>query len=514
MEKLRTKNFVLLALALALAGGSVGCGDDDDDSTTDVDAGDAGGNAGSSGKGSSGSGGKGSSGTGGKGSAGEVGDDDGGAGTSGSGGSGSSSDTCPAIKDREETLVDSEIKADTKWSCDKLYILTDLIFITGDSTLTVEAGTVVQGDSGSALISTRGSKLVTEGTKDAPVVFTSSADVGSRVGGDWGGVVMLGSATINVTGGENRVEGIEATDDRGLYGGDADEGSCGSLKYTRIEYGGFELSIDNELNGLTLGGCGSDTSISYVQVHRGNDDAIEVFGGAPQLDHIVMTGNADDGLDADLGNQVKVQFLVLQQDPIAADSAFEWNNQTDGDVDADPRSMPTVYNATLIGTNDAAGVQNGMVLRGGTAGIIRNSIITGFPVSGVDVREVSTVAGTDVDPLILTVENSLFFDNGPNGDTFEIEPTDGTTNDDDGAFVEEDFFTDAARHNVFDEDPKLGDAFSLTAPDFVPAASSPAKDGAATPPNDGFFDTKAKYMGAFEPGGDDWTEGWTTHAKN
>jgi hypothetical protein len=509
MEKLRTKLFIVLALALAA--GSSGCGDDDDDDTTTTDGGKTdsgssgkGGESGSSGKGGSsgkdGSGGKG--GTGGK----DDADEDGGA-----AGSGSTGGDCPALEDRKETLIDSDVEADTTWTCDKLYILTDLIFITGDKTLTVEAGTVVQGDLGSALISTRGSKLITKGTKDAPVVFTSSADAGSRTGGDWGGVVMLGAATINVDGGENRVEGIEATDDRGLYGGDEDGGSCGSLKYTRIEYGGFELSIDNELNGLTLGGCGDKTSISYVQVHRGNDDGIEVFGGRPQLDHILLTGNQDDGLDSDLGNQLKAQFVVIQQDPVAADSGFEWNNQTDGNVDATPRSQPTVYNATLVGSHESAGLQNGMVLRGGTAGIIRNTIVIGFPVSAVDVREASTVAGTEKDPIELTVENSIFFENGANDANFEEETTDGAGTDDDEAFVEEDFFSDAARKNVIGEDPDLGDAFSQTKPNFVPAANSPAKDGAATPPNDGFFDTSAKYIGAFEPGGEDWTKGWSTH---
>jgi hypothetical protein len=323
---------------------------------------------------------------------------------------------------------------------------------------------------------------------------------------------MLGSAPINL-GDENRVEGIEATDDRGLYGGDDKSSSCGSLKYTRIEFAGYELSVDNELNGLTLGGCGEGTKISYVQVHYSSDDGIEIFGGNPTLDHIVLTGNSDDGLDSDLGNTGTVQFLVIQQDPKEADSAFEWNNQTGGDDDATPRSKPTVYNATLIGSGKSSGPQNGMTLRGGTGGIIKNAIVMGFPIGGLDVRDVSTVHGTESDPPVLTVENSLFFKNGPDGKTaFEAEPTDGSSLDDDMGFVEKDYFGDASKMNVFDKDPKLGDAFSLTKPNYVPAKDSPAASGAATPPSG--FDTKATYMGAFEPGGEDWTKGWTTHVQD
>ena len=66
---------------------------------------------------------------------------------------------------------------------------------------------------------------------------------------------------------------------------------------------------------------------------------------------------------------------------------------------------------------------------------------------------------------------------------------------------------------MFDKDPELGDPFNLTAPDFVPAADSPAEDGAATPPTR-LFDKAATYMGAFEPGGDDWTEGWTAYPED
>jgi hypothetical protein len=512
MEKLRIGMF--FALALALASGPVGCGDDDstsdddDDTSEETDEGDEGGSGGrgEAGDGEAGDGEAGSSGDGESGSGG-----DGESGEGGSGGSGE--DDCPAIEDRDEELIEGEIDADATWSCDTVYILTDLAFVVGDSTLTIEKGTVVQGDAASALIVTRGSQLVTEGTADAPVVFTSSADEGTRLSGDWGGVVMLGAAPINVTGGENRIEGLDPTDDRGLYGGDDDAHDCGSLAYTRIEFAGFELSIDNELNGLTLGGCGADTSVSYVQVHRGFDDGIEIFGGGPTLDHIVLTGNQDDQFDTDFGNVGTVQFLVIQQDPDGVNSSdpqgFEWDNNGD-DNDATPRSAPTVYNATLVGANDSAGIQNGIILRRGTWGVLRNLIVLGFPVSALDVRDAASVAGTEEDPPELMIENSLFFENGGDGMThFPAEPTDGTADDDDAAFVEEDFFTDAARENVFDEDPELGDAYSLTAPDFVPAAGSPAADGAATPPSG--FDTSATYMGAFEPGGDDWTEGWTAY---
>src|SRR5690606_10355066 len=162
---------------------------------------------------------------------------------------------CPDLEDREEVLVSGEIDEDTTWTCDNLYILTDLTFLVDGSTLTVEPGTVVQGDVGAALVSTVGSRLVAEGQANAPVVFTSSLEEGDRGPGDWGGLVLLGAAPINVSGGVDSVEGIASSDAAGEYGGDDEDHDCGSLEYVRVEFAGYEIATDNELNGISVAGC-------------------------------------------------------------------------------------------------------------------------------------------------------------------------------------------------------------------------------------------------------------------
>ena len=193
-------------------------------------------------------------------------------------------------------------------------------FITNGATLTVEAGTTILGGEGSALVATQDGKLVTNGTVEAPVVFTSinAVSPNPRSAGDWGGVVLLGNAPINVVGGTNLIEGIDVSnpdvpDNGSRYGGDEADYDCGSLSYTRVEFAGFELTEGNELNGLTLGGCGTATTLNYVQVHEGLDDGIEIFGGAPNLKHIVLSHIEDDSLDWDQGFQGKIQFMLVQQ---------------------------------------------------------------------------------------------------------------------------------------------------------------------------------------------------------
>ena len=61
------------------------------------------------------------------------------------------------------------------------------------------------------------------------------------------------------------VEGIAPGDPRGAFGGDDDTHDCGTIDTSRIEYAGFRFGADNELNGLTVGGCGDQTVLSYIQ---------------------------------------------------------------------------------------------------------------------------------------------------------------------------------------------------------------------------------------------------------
>lgn len=435
-----------------------------------------------------------SAGTDGGGSAGAAGAP-GGSGGSAGGGSGT------------EVHVEGELTADTTWTSGTTYVLDDILYVVNNATLTIQPGTTIKGGGiGSALIVTRGSRLVAEGTAAAPIVFTSNIEEGLRAAGDWGGVALLGAATTNVDG--PQLEGIEALGGRGEYGGTDDEHNCGSLSYVRIEFAGFEFSMDNELNGLTLAGCGAGTKIDYVQVHRGSDDGIEIFGGKVDISHVVLSNIQDDSLDWDFGWTGRAQFVVARHDAATSDAGFEADNGNPS-TEATPRSEPTISNATLIGS--AGSGSPGMVLRRGTWGAIYNTIVTGFPVSGVDIRDAFSVAGTALTPPRLLVANSIFFSNGTDGT--EHADADGTGDaDDDGAFDEDAFLRGAALANRFDVDPGLPNAANVTAPTFVPAAGSPAATGGATPPAG--LDTSATYVGAFAPGGADWTSGWTAYPEN
>ncbi len=406
-----------------------------------------------------------------------------------------------------EVIVTGEISQDTTWTADNTYVLegTSPVFVVGNSTLTIEAGTTIMGRGlGTALVITRGSRIRANGTAERPIVFTSGLAAGLRSPGDWGGLVLLGGAPINAPAG--LIEGIAADDVRAAYGGPApNEGDpshdCGVLSYVRVEFAGFQYVVDQELNGLTLGGCGSQTVVDYVQVHKGLDDGIEIFGGTVDIKHAVISNSADDGLDWDRGWTGRGQFIIVRGDPSASDGAIEADNR-DGDNAAVPRSSPTLANLTLVG-DEGSLASPGIVLRRGTHGRIFNSIVMGFPLSGIDIRDAESISGASADGL--TVANSIFFDNGPDGSAHADVANDGTMLPDaldEGPWL-------AARDNQLGVDPGLADPYDPTAPSFLPAAGGAATTGAAVAPSSGFFEP-VEFVGALPPSGADWTEGWTS----
>lgn len=405
-----------------------------------------------------------------------------------------------------EAVVSGSIDGDVVWSAQRTWVLDGLVFVAPGSRLTLEPGTRVLGRPGSALIVTRGAQIYARGNVDKPVVFSSAQAEGSRRAGDWGGVVLLGNAPVNV--GAAHIEGIPETDTRGAFGGDDPASSCGLLEYTRIEFAGYEISRDNELNGLTLGGCGSGTLVRHVQVHRSLDDGIEVFGGTVDMQHVVITGADDDSLDWDMGWQGRVQFLIVEQYASVGDNAFEGDNNKK-QPDALPRSAPTIYNATLVSPRSRDKHHRAMTLRHGSAGEFRNVIIQGFSGEAIDIGG-ATSAQLAADGELF-VANTLFHDIGIRGrGWFEEEVMD---RDDDYGFDEARAFSDPQWQNRFGLDPMLPrQATSLQAPDFAPATRSPARNNAARPPAGEFWDEAAVWLGAVRPGAlTSWTDGWTAY---
>lgn len=413
--------------------------------------------------------------------------------------------------------VNEDIVKDTTWTNDKTYILKRLIFVEGNASLTIQAGTVIKGDPGSALIVTRDAKIFARGRADKPVVFTSSQPVGSRATGDWGGVVLLGNAPLNRP--QAQIEGLEDNDSRGAYGGSDNLANCGVLEYVRIEFAGFAISQDNELNGLTVGGCSATSIMRYIQVHRGSDDGIEVYGGDVNFKYIVITGAQDDGFDWDKGYIGNVQFGIIQQYGDSGGTGFEGDSAGSSfkdrlDKDAEPRSVPSFYNMVLVGSRSNPKRNSAMVARSGSGLRFQNSIVMDFPGIVVDPRGASTGKLLGTNDFVLS--NNIFWNMGADGNTFFLKTEEEKESEADD--VDEASIFLAPEQNNRIVDPLLERPNGVVNPDWAPLPGSPVSLGKTAPiqskVDTDFWDKSANYIGVMRQGGVRWWEGWTAFPEN
>ena len=144
------------------------------------------------------------------------------------------------------------------------------MFVKSGSTLNVQAGTRVIGESGSVgtLIVERGGRLNAIGTATAPIVFTSDQPIGQR--GVATGEVSSSTAVHPSTSAVER-RPARATPALRRNGTNRQQRH---LRYVRVEFAGIEFSPDNELNGIALQAVGRGPQVNGVKSHMSRDDAM------------------------------------------------------------------------------------------------------------------------------------------------------------------------------------------------------------------------------------------------
>jgi len=304
------------------------------------------------------------------------------------------------------------------WTKDNVYILSGFVFVNAGQTLNIEAGTVIQGKPGegndaSALIIARGATINALGTVNEPITFTYEGDNGGQMPGlrgQWGGLIVLGNASLNSSPGESAIEGIPTNELRGLYGGNDDTDNSGVIQYISIRHGGTNIGADNEINGLTLGGVGSGTTIDHVEVVANKDDGIEWFGGTVNAKYLLSVFCGDDGLDYDEGYRGQNQYVIVHQD--GTDGAADRGGEHDGGTDpetATPYATPHFYNVTSIGNSGSRVI----TFRDNAGGEYHNSIFMGYG-RGIDVEDLDQEEDSykQWQDGNLKLENNVFFNIG------------------------------------------------------------------------------------------------------
>ena len=384
------------------------------------------------------------------------------------------------------------------------------------ATLTIEPGAVLFGSSGADfLVVNRGSQIEAVGSPSSPIIMTARADISSTASADdgaaatgaisdattrgqWGGLILNGFAPINAcdeataTGGTaDCVKSGEGS--TGTFGGDDPTDDSGTLSYVQVRYAGFEITPQNELNGIAFQGTGSGTDVSYIQVYNNADDGVEFFGGTTDAKYIALNGNADDSLDYTDGWTGRVQYVLIDHAADDADQGFEFDNNGDDNL-ALPRSNPFISNFTIVG-KEGGDSDVGMLVREGTGGMLVNGIVTGGWSDGaLDVDQDETFARIGA--------------TGAAGD--EVLEFHSIILDDDVAYIEEagdsvdlsDTF--GASVNVFAENATLVDNFFPGTREGTVAVYDANAD-------DTFFDI-VDSIGAFqttESADSNWATGWT-----
>ena len=281
----------------------------------------------------------------------------------------------------------------------KVYLLKSIVVVKSGGRLIIPAGTEIRGKADmvstpkqyATIVVERGGWISVNGTLSSPVVFTSAKPIGSRDRGDWGGLVLCGSA-INNQGPNIQLEGfnnVSFNNQLGFHGGMNDADNSCNINYLRIEFGGIAFEPNKEINGLTFASVGNGSSVDHVQVSYSGDDSYEWFGGTVNCKHLIAYKGTDDDFDTDFGYRGAVQFGVGYKDTAYFD--LSWNSasgastsegfESDNDASGSgrlPLTAAVFSNMTMVGPIPAgmtwsqlSTVQKGAFRRG--ARIRRNS---------------------------------------------------------------------------------------------------------------------------------------------
>ena len=405
--------------------------------------------------------------------------------------------------------IGGEINQDVTLTNDTTWVMTAAVFVGGRTelgdpvpengpTLTIEPGTRIVGtkQGRTALVISRGSKIVADGLPWAPIVMTGeNYESTGALSADWGGLVINGAAPINTC----STPPCEAVGegDSGAFGGDNPEDSSGVLRYVRVQFAGDKVTDVDELNGIAFQGVGNGTVVDYVQVHRNADDGVEFFGGTVNVKHLVLTDNEDDSVDWTMGYQGKMQYVFVKQiqdQTVDTDNGMEMDNLEQNN-DATPRAQPRMANFTMIGK---AG-ENGMLVRRGTGGNWSNSIFTGFGTClDIDSAATYAAAGTPENPSGVLSWNNTILDCNTNF----VEGDEGGE-----PWTVASFFNSPAFSGNMEADPMFDGIFP---PDNASYLSGFPLDTAVY---DDFFED-VDYIGAFRSRESAWIYGWTEFLDN
>jgi len=365
--------------------------------------------------------------------------------------------------------ITEDIDSEVTWEGANTYILRDDIDVIEGGVLNIEAGTSIfvdvapeENGEGYRLTVDVGGVINAEGTSDAPIVFSSAAELeGTGSPDDWTGLRINGS------------DGV----------------SSGTLSYVRIEFAGDE---GEEEAALRLEDVSSPTQIDHIEIYESGGLGIEVRGGSFDASHIVVTNAADisveidDGTDSYSGNW---QYVYINSQSIQTKGGRDFEVRDGAEV---AMANATILGAGIVPPNDEDDL-SAVRIRDDAGGLqFYNFLIAHYSDDGFRFDPVGV--DTDLDGDFVLAHSYIF----------QIAD-DPTRDDSDPDNLPLPFETDASAYsNVIDKENTPAAAAGIGVGDPTPDAVITSAFDATT--LDAFFEN-AGFVGAF--GDMDWTEGWT-----
>ena len=327
--------------------------------------------------------------------------------------------------------------------------------------------------------------------------------------------------------------------------------TAAAMTYCSFRYGGLVIGLANELNGLSLGGVGKETTIDHMEIMNNVDDGIEIWGGTVNLQYVSVWNIGDDSLDIDQGWRGKVQFGLIVQgySANAAQGSGTGDNciEIDGAEQSDYQPVTTgvMYNMTVIGNNGSNatgsnGGDHGVAYRDNARMQIRQSIfmdlgerlvaidnVDGDGGAGYGFNGTLTWASTWTTPwntystVNAPANPATFYQAQTNGLLNEIKDSVFFNNKNTAAYTEADLRGVRLKGNsnvtatlspivAVTRGPVVNPTATLAVKPVTsldPRAANDSILSVGTAPNDGFF-KPVTYRGAFGPT-ENWLCGWT-----
>jgi hypothetical protein len=316
--------------------------------------------------------------------------------------------------------LSGNINSDRTLDKDTLYRVNGCVQMTNNSTLTIQAGTVIEYQNNSILMIREDAQIQALGTAMDPIIMTSGATTpNGRSMVTNAGLVIVGNAPVN--GGATLSLPCSET----LTIGNAPTSSSGTVQYLQLHYlsgtttGNFE-------HAFSLAGVGSGTTLDHIQITHSGQNGLGIIGGLPVIENLFVLNTAVHDIHVTGGAQTQLtEVLTLHKDcslKSAAGTHSLYVANHPSLPSSTPEVMVTMDQATLLGPlhcgcEPDADFQNGILLTNNAGLALTNAVVSGFNGAGIFIDDQITADNTDIGRVVANnssfINNTLDYDYNP-----------------------------------------------------------------------------------------------------